>query len=517
MVSRARRRSDTAALGGIQKAPTGIVGFDEITGGGLPRGRNTIVCGGPGCGKTLFAVEFLVRGARDFGEPGVFLSFEESPADLTENVASLGFDLDGLVRKGQLAIDQVILDRFEIDEAGEFDLEALFLRIGHAIRSVGAKRVALDTLEALFSGLPNPLAVRSELRRLFGWLKDQGVTTVVTAERGESMLTRNGLEEYVSDCVIVLDQRLENESVTRRLQILKYRGSGHQSNEFPFMIDRQGFSVIPITASRLDHPAPARHLSSGVPRLDAMIGGKGPFRGSSILVSGPAGTGKSTIAASFIDAACRRGERAIYFSFEESPATLIRDLKSVGLSMGSWVDRGLLRFESARVTASGLQRHVARMTAAVRSFRPTVAVIDPISSFGAITDARRAKNLVTQVTDMLHAEKVTAIMTYLTDHHGADSTAMGISSTIDTWVLLRDHEAKGIRGRSLCVVKARGMPNSDEVREYSITSKGIEVGRLFDGSASSTSDDPETIARGFPRAKTRRRQGSPTRRRSPLR
>lgn len=460
----------------LAKSRTGIRGFDDITGGGLPSGRPSLICGGPGAGKTLFSMEFLVRGALEEGEPGVFVSFEESPRDLTANVASLGFDLAELVRTKKLLIDHVVVNRADIEETGEFDLDGLFIRLEHAINSIGAKRVVLDTVESLLSGLTNTLAVRSELRRLFHWLKERGVTTVITAERGEKTLTREGLEEYVSDCVIVLDQRTEHQVATRRLQIVKYRGSSYAGNEFPFLIDTHGFSIIPITGSRLDHKAPAAHISSGVAGLDAMLGGKGFYRMSAILVSGTAGTGKTTLAAHFADAACRRGEKVLYFSFEQSPATLMRDLRSVGLDLEHWVEKGLLRFDSRRITTVGMEQHVAEMTLAVKEYNPTVAVVDPISAIEGVASAGQAKNMVTFLSDMLRAQGVTVMMTYLTTQgHTAEGTEAGISSSVDAWVLLRDIETGGERDRAMYVLKARGLRNSNQIREFLLTDHGIRL------------------------------------------
>lgn len=363
----------------LPKSPTGIGGFDEITFGGLPKGRPTLVCGGAGCGKTLFGIEFLVRGAVQFGEPGVCISFEESARDLAKNVASLGFDLEKLQRTKKLAIDHVVIDKSEIAETGEYDLEGLFIRLNAAIDSIGAKRVLLDTLEALFAGLSNTGVLRSELRRLFFWLKDKGVTAVITGERGQNTLTRHGLEEYVSDCVILLDHRVQNDAVTRRLRILKYRGSTHGTNEYPFLIDRNGISVLPVTSLALTHDAPSERISTGIRDLDEMFGGQGYARGSTVLVTGTAGTGKTSMGAHFLDAACRRGESAIFFSFEESPQQIIRNMRSIGIDLGRWVRKGLLHIDSARPSAYGLEMHLVRMHRLLEERKPRVLVVDPIS------------------------------------------------------------------------------------------------------------------------------------------
>ena len=364
----------------LAKSPTGISGMDEITKGGLPRGRPTLVCGAAGCGKTLFAMEFLVRGATQFNEPGVFMSFEETAEELTKNVASLGFDLNRLIASKRLLIDHVRIERSEIEETGEYDLDGLFIRLEHAIDSIGAKRVVLDTVESLFAGLPNPFILRSELRRLFRWLKDRGMTAVITGEKGENTFTRHGLEEYVSDCVIFLDHRVTDQLSVRRMRIVKYRGSTHGTNEYPFLIEEKGISVLPITSIGLDHPVSARRISTGIPRLDTMLGGKGYFRGSSILVSGTAGTGKSSTAASFVDAACRRGERCVYFAFEESSAQIIRNMRSIGIDLEPWVKKGLLKFHAERPSVYGLEAHLLTMHKAVNEFKPAVVAIDPITN-----------------------------------------------------------------------------------------------------------------------------------------
>lgn len=442
------------------------------------------MCGGPGSGKTLLGAEFLVRGARDMGEPGVLVAFEESPRDLEQNVASLGFDLVALQKDGKIVIDQVIIDRAAIEEAGAFDLDGLFVRIGYAVDKIGAKRILLDTPESLFSGLPNSLAIRSELRRLFGWLKDRGLTTVITAEVGEKTLTREGLEEYVSDCVIVLDQLVRQDVSTRRLHVLKYRGSPHVSNKVPFIIDERGFSVASITELRLDQAAPKGRIPSGVPGLDGLLGGKGFRRGSVVLVSGTAGTGKTTLAAHFVEAACRRGERALYFSFEESPQTLARDMLSVGIDLDHWVGKGLLRFHAVRTNSQGLEGHLTAMDRALRDFQPTVVAIDPVSGFVTQGDAWQAKNMLVQLFDTIRASGATTLLTNLT--YGGkelEHTESGISSAADAWILLRDAEGDGERNRLIHVLKARGIAHSNQVHEFHLTSHGVRIRPPYLGEA----------------------------------
>ena len=468
----------------LPKAPSGIEGLDDITGGGLPRGRPTLVCGSAGAGKTLLAMEFLVRGATQYDEPGVFMAFEETKDELAMNVRSLGFDLEALGRSKRVAIDFVRVERDEIEETGAYDLEGLFVRLNYAIDTIGAKRVVLDTLEALFAGLSNTAILRAELRRLFRWLKQKGVTAVITAERGEGALTRHGLEEYVSDCVILLDHRVNEQVSTRRLRIVKYRGSVHGTNEYPFLIDEDGISVLPITSARLEHTASDERVSSGVPRLDVMLGGKGYYRGSSVLVSGTAGTGKTSLAASFASAACQRGERCLYFAFEESPGQLIRNMRSIGIDLEKWAQKGLLRFHAIRSQQDGLEMHLARFHKLLREFEPDVVVFDPIGSFIQAGTRRDATAMVTRLIDMLKVRGTTAFMTNLTSGgESLESTEIDISSLIDTWILLRDVELGGERNRALNVLKSRGMAHSNQVREFVLSDRGIELSDVYIGAS----------------------------------
>lgn len=467
----------------LPKTPSGIRGLDEITGGGLPRGRPTLICGSAGCGKTLFGIEFLVKGATEFGEPGVFLSFEESEEELAQNVRSLGFDLDRLVAEGKLGVDYVHVDRSEIEENGEYDLEGLFIRLGLAIDSIGARRVVLDTIETLFGGLSNEALLRAELRRLFRWLKDKGVTAVITAERGDGTLTRQGLEEYVSDCVILLDHRVHDQISTRRLRVVKYRGTRHGTNEYPFLIDEDGIAVLPVTSLGLQHEASDERVSSGVPRLDAMLGGRGYYRGSSILVSGTAGTGKTSLAGHFADAACRRGEQCLYFAFEESQSQAVRNARSIGLDLQQWIDRGLLRFHATRPTFHGLEMHLATMLKLVRDVGPRVVVVDPISNMLGAGTAGETQVMLLRLVDSLKLQQITALFTSLTSAGDAslEQTDLGISSLIDTWILLRDIELGGERNRGIYVLKSRGMAHSNQIREFLLTDHGIELQDVYIG------------------------------------
>lgn len=469
----------------LLKTPTGINGLDEITEGGLPLGRLTLVCGGTGCGKTLLAMEFLVRGATQFNEPGVFMSFEEKADELSKNFASLGFDLDELIDQKLLTIDHVRLEPAEIEEAGEYDLEGLLIRLGYAIDSIGAKRVVLDTIEALFSGLSNKNILRSELRRLFVFLKDKGVTAIVTAEQGELTFTRFGLEEYVADCVIFLNHSVYQQIATRRIRIVKYRGSAHSTNEYPFLIDQQGFSVMPISSLGLDHSACKERILTGVERLDTMLGTQGYFRGSSILVTGTAGTGKSSLAAHFVNAACTRGERCLYFAFEESQNQIIRNMHSIGIDFSQWVEQGLLQFQNARATQYGLEMHLVAMHRIIDQFKPTCVVIDPISILVATANVAEVKSMLSRLIDFLKMKEITVLCTDLTtpDDSTLEHTEVNISSLMDTWLLLKALECNGERNRVLYIIKSRGMAHSNQIREFIFSTKGIDLRDVYIGSS----------------------------------
>ncbi len=474
----------TAPATRLPKCPTGIQGLDEITGGGLPRGRPTLICGGAGCGKTLLAAEFLVRGAVQFDEPGVLMAFEETEKELTANVAALGFDLAGLVRRKKIVVDYVHIERSEVQASGEYDLEGLFVRLGHAIDSIGAKRVVLDTLEVLFASLPNEAILRSELRRLFRWLKEKGVTAVITAERGRESLTRHGLEEYVSDCVIVLDHRVNDQIATRYLRVVKYRGALHGTNEFPFLIGDTGLSVLPITSLALNHKVTNERIATGIPRLDAMLGGRGFFRGSSILLTGTAGTGKTIISSNFANAAARRGERVLFFSFEESPNQIIRNMHSIGLRLEPLVKRSLLKFHSARPSLCGLEMHLATMFKEIAAFQPHVVIVDPVTSLMELGAAPEGKGMVTRLIDYLKAGQTTSLFTSLTHGgHVLQQSEGGMSSLMDSWILLQDFEGNGERNRVLYVLKARGMKHSNQIREFLISDHGIDVVDAYIGAS----------------------------------
>jgi circadian clock protein KaiC len=478
-------------LDSLLKTPTGIDGLDEITNGGLPTGRTTLVCGSAGSGKTVLGMEFLVHGILDFGEPGVFMTFEETEKDLTRNVASFGYDLPRLQKEGKLAIDHVYIERSEIEETGEYDLEALFIRLGNAVDTIKAKRVVLDTIEVLFAGLKNESIIRAELRRLFRWLKQRDLTAIVTGERGDGMLTRYGLEEYVADCVIFLDHRVNDQISTRRLRVVKYRGSTHGSDEYPFFMGPTGFSVLPITSVGLTHGATEERISSGIPDLDKMLAGKGFFRASSILISGTAGIGKSSLAAHFLLAACRRGERAVYFGFEESSQQIIRNARSIGMDLRPWVEKGLLHFVTIRPSSLSLEAHLASMLHDVKKRKPDVVVVDPVTNFINLTNFNGARSMLTRLVDFLKMQQITTVFTHLsTMATGLESTNEGISSIMDSWILLRDIEQDGRRRFAIYILKSRGMAHSHELREFKITDSGIRVGGIYTHSLQAASIQP---------------------------
>ncbi len=476
----------------LQKVRTGISGLDEITGGGIPAGRPTLICGAAGAGKTLMSIECMVRGAIEFGEPGVIMVFEETVEDLEMNVASLGFDLQKLQRDKLISIDHIHIDKSEIEETGEYDLEGLFIRMGYAIDSIGAKRIMLDTIENLFGGLTNEGILRAEIRRLFSWLKEKGITAIITGEKGEALLTRQGLEEYVSDCVILLDNRIINQISTRLLRIVKYRGSLHGTNEYPFLIDEEGISVLPVTSLKMDSPVYTQRVSSGIPALDGMLGGKGFFKGSSILVSGTAGTGKTSVAVNFANAVCNRREKCLYLAFEESPQQIVRNMKSIGIDLNAHIEAGLLQITGARPTTYGLEMHLVAIHKMVKKFKPKAVILDPITNLITVGAMSEVKSILIRLIDFLQAEGITVMFTALV--YTSDTTVQadeGVSSLVDAWLLVRELEYNGERNRGVYVMKSRGMHHSNQVREFVITDAGIDLvpvqvgidGQLLIGSA----------------------------------
>lgn len=483
MAKESKKDKKTVLQTQITKTPTGISGLDEITGGGLPSGRPTLICGEAGCGKTLMSLEFIVRGATDFNEPGVFMAFEEKAEELTMNVGSLGFDLAQLQKDKKLKIDYVHIDRSEIEETGEYDLDGLFIRLSYAIDSIGAKRVVLDTIENLFAGLTNQGILRAELRRLFQWLKEKGVTAVITGEKGDGVaLTRQGLEEYVSDCVILLDHRVINQISTRRLRIVKYRGSVHGTNEYPFLIDEDGLSVLPVTSLRLEKGVSSERVSSGIPALDKMLGGYGFFKGGSILVSGTAGTGKTSIAASFANEICNQKKKCMYFAFEESPSQIIRNMHSINIDLKKHVDKGLLQFHASRPTLHGLEQHLVAIHKMIKKFKPDAVVLDPVTNLITVGSVSEVKAMLIRLIDFLQEEQITVLFTALTlNTIVSEQTDEGVSSLVDAWILVRDIEFNGERNRGMYIMKSRGMKHSNQVREFIITDKGIDLVEVYLG------------------------------------
>jgi circadian clock protein KaiC len=464
----------------IERTPTGIQGFDEILGGGLPKGGPTLITGGPGCGKTLFGLEFIIRGAERFNEHGAIISFEETAEELARNVASCGIDLMSFIKKKKVAVDYIQIDPRDAQTAGDYDLEGLFIRLRHAIETVGARRIVIDSIEALFSGFADTHLLRAEIGRLFRWLKSAGITAIITAEKGDGSLTRHGLEEYLADCVIFLDHRVSEEHSVRRLRVIKYRGANHATDEFPFLINEDGVSIMPIHSVELAYDAPRDRVSTGVPGLDEMLGGKGLFRGNTALISGTAGTGKTTLAANFVNAACARGEKALYFAFEESASQIIRNMQSTSLNLGKWQEKGLLKFEAVRPNFSGLESHLMRMLRLVDQFKPKVVVIDPLTNLLAVGKPLEVKSMIIRVIDHLKKEKITAVFTSLTEGgHPIEATDIGVSSLIDTWLLLRDIEMQGERNRGLYILKSRGMSHSKQIREFLLGNDGVRLVDMY--------------------------------------
>jgi circadian clock protein KaiC len=467
----------TENIQSFPKTPTGISGLDEITHGGFPAGRPTLICGNAGCGKTLFAAQFLVKGITEYNEPGVFMSFEETASDLAQNVASLGFDLEKLKSENKLRIDHVRIERAEIEETGEYDLEGLFIRLNHAIDSIGAKRVVLDTVESLFSGMENQALLRSEIRRLFGWLKEKGVTAVITGEKGDGSLTRQGLEEYVSDCVILLDFRVIEQIATRRLRIVKYRGSTHGTNEYPFLIDEEGISVIPITSLQLDYKSPTEIISTGLEALDSLFSGNGIYRAGSTLITGTAGTAKTILASYFALGCCKRGERVLFLSFEESPDQLIRNMAAIGLDFSTAIKSKLLYIHAARPSLQGLETHLLVMNRLLTEIKPRTVIVDPISSLVTVGNSSEVRAMLVRLMDTLKINEINAVFTSLS-HSGKsefnDVTIDAVSSLADTWINLCNEQKDNQRVRELTIVKSRGMGHANSKQQFTITNEGIQ-------------------------------------------
>lgn len=469
------KEKNTKRLSRLAKSPTGIIGLDEITEGGLPKGRPTLIAGNAGCGKTMLAMEFLVKGATQYKEPGLFVSFEESTSELIKNTASLGYDLEELIKEERLHLDHVQVVRSEIEETGEYDLEGLFIRLNYAIDAIKAKRVVLDTIESLFSGFSDPTILRAELRRLFAFLKEKGVTAVITGERGESEITRHGIEEYVSDCVILLDHRVHDQISTRRLRIVKYRGSTHGTNEYPYLIGNDGISVLPVTSLGLEHSVSTKRVSSGVPQLDEMLTGKGFYKGSTIMISGTAGSGKTSFAAHFANAACKRKERCLYLAFEESPEQITRNMRSIGIDLQPHAKKGLLQFHASRPSLHGLEMHLLTIHKLVEEFSPDVVIVDPMTNLITGGTAGEVRSMLTRLIDYLKSRQITAVFSAMTEGDNLEHTTVNVSSIIDSWILMRDVEHNGERNRTMYILKSRGMAHSNQVREFVLTDNGIQL------------------------------------------
>ena len=462
----------------LRKTPTGISGLDEITNGGFPKSRPVLICGSAGCGKTLFAAQFLVKGITDYNEPGVFMSFEESPSDLAQNFKSLGFDFEKLQAQKKLSIDHVRIERSEIEETGEYDLEGLFIRLNYAIDSIGAKRIVLDTIESLFSGMENMVLIRSEIRRLFAWLKKKGVTAIITGERGENSLTRQGLEEYVSDCVILLDFRVIDQIATRRLRIVKYRGSTHGTNEYPFLIDEHGIVVLPVTSLKLDYKSSTEIISTGLPELDNAFSTGGIYRASSTLITGTAGTSKTILAGHFAMSSCKRKEPTLFFSFEESPDQLVRNMATIGINFKQAIQSKLLHIHASRPSLQGLEMHLMVLNKLLAELKPRTVIVDPISSLITIGDNNEVRAMLIRLMDTLKTNQVNALFTSLTHDGNSEynnSTVDAVSSLADTWINLKNDERNNERVRSLLIVKSRGMGHSNNYQDFAITNKGIQL------------------------------------------
>jgi len=469
----------TKALHQMHKCPTGITGFDEITEGGLPQNRITLICGGTGSGKTLLGIDFLINGATNYSEPGIFMSFEETEEELYKNVASLNLDLQGLVSHKKLLLEYVLLERRDMQDKGDFNLEGLFIRLEHAIDSIGAKRVVLDSTESLFAGVTDAGILRLEIKRLFRWLKDKHVTAIVTGELGSGSYTRHGLEEYISDCIILLDNRVREQMATRRIRVIKYRGSNHGTNEYPFVIAKEGLSVIPITSAGLDQPGTSKRVSTGIPSLDEMFRGGGYTLGSTVLASGTAGTGKTSLAAAFAVESCKRGERCLFLSYEESSGQLIQNLSSIGFQLEPLTKKGLLKIVSTRPSFFGLEMHLLELYKTLADFKPQSVIIDPLTSLIGQGNRLEIQSMLTRLIDVLKTKGITGFLTSLVSSNQQNDTSgeIGVSSLIDTWIVVRELEedAGKRRIRGLYIVKSRGMGHSSDVHKLILSDAGMSL------------------------------------------
>lgn len=466
----------------LAKCPTGIEGLDTLTNGGLPRNRLTLICGSAGSGKTSLGIEFLVQGIIKYDEPGLFITFEEKPQEIIENAASIGFDLEDLINKKKLFIEYIPVQEEEVMQSGDYTLEALFIRFEQVITSIAVKRVTLDTLDSIFASLGNTPVLRAEIYRLFNWLKQKNITSLVTSEAGITTLSRNGLEEYISDCVISLRTNIVSEVLTRFLRVVKYRGSKHGTNEYPFLITDIGINLFPITSNYLNNIVSTEFVSTGVKELDEMMDNKGYYRGSTVLVTGTAGTGKSSLAAVFSNSICQTGERCIYFTFEEMINQILRNMSSVNLNLQQWIDKDLLKFYAYRSPTYGLETHLLTIQNVIKEFKPHAVIIDPITNFDLIGTELEIKSMMTRLIDFLKAQQITALFTSLaTTIDPREQTEIGISSLIDSWLVLQNLEQAGERTRGITILKSRGIAHSNQIREFIITSNGIKLEKIYVG------------------------------------
>ncbi|MBA3285861.1 MAG: circadian clock protein KaiC [Nitrosopumilus sp.] len=466
----------------LKKCPTGIIGLDEITFGGLPKNRCTLICGGAGSGKSIFGIEFVIRGAEFYKEPGLFVAFEENEEELNQNITSLGFNIKELIDSNLLVLDYVHIDRAEFKEIGSYNLDGLFIRLSDSIDRFKIKRVVLDTIEVLFGNFTNEIILRSELQRLFRWFKEKNVTVVVTAEQGVNTFSRYGLEEYVADCVILLDNRMHQQISTRRLRVAKYRGSSHGNNEYPFIINDSGISIIAITSIKLDYPVSNKHVSSGIKQLDTMFGDKGFYSGSSILVSGAAGNGKTSIAASFSNGTCELGKKCFYFTLDESVDQIIRNMNSIGIDLSQWINKDLLRFHAINPYTAGLEAHLADIQRLTNEFNPSVVIIDPIANLKILGPLNEVQGILSILVNFFKNKQITTMFTSLVPEEKFGYVVEeGISNLMDTWVFLQYIHGEGERNRGISILKSRGMSHSNQLREVILSDKGIHLQNVYIG------------------------------------
>ena len=463
----------------LPKSLTGIQGLDDITYGGIPQNRPTLLVGSIGTGKTIFAMEYIINGITMFNEPGVFMTFEEQTDELQINVTSMGYNLSKLIADNKIYLEHLHIDHREIQATGKYDIEGLFIRIEMAIEKVKAKRIVLDALDTLFIGLDSQI-LRSEIKRLFFWLKEKKVTAIITSEVGDIFLTRLGFEEVVADCVIELNNRLNNQISTRRLRIVKYRGSYHSTNEYPFMIDHKGITIFPIISEAPQIIVSNERISSGIKQIDEMLDGRGFYVGSSILVSGSAGTGKSSIAASFIKDVCEKKGTALYCAFEEAPNQIKRNMASIGIFLEPYEKSGNLHFYYSRPTLQTLELHFIAIKKLIKQINPSVVILDPITNLMIENINSDIRTMLTRFVDYLKMEQITVLLTATLTVSSLEliQSNEGISSMVDTCIMIQEKNIIDSRRRTLYIMKSRGICNSKKEVEFIITSEGISIAPL---------------------------------------